>query len=319
MLKRSLSVKRAICLIFCVLFILLSFCGCSDNLSESTSDKVTFTDALGREVSVEKNPERVACLIGSFADVWALAGGTVCAASEDAWEDFEINLDNAVNIGGAHSPDIEKLISSEPELVIASASTAADIEMKDSLEKMGITAVYFDVDSFDDYLNMLNICTDITGRKDLYKKNGTELSERINEIKSNFSDLNLTEEKRTVLLLRASSGFVKAKGSEGTVLGEMLKDIGCINIADSDKTVLENLSIESIVRENPCHIFVVAMGDDTEAARDSLSKLFSENPLWNTLKAVKENRLHYMDKKLFNLKPNARWSEAYEILVELFK
>lgn len=303
----------------CVLFILLSFGGCSDSSQESTSDKVAFTDSLGREVSVAKNPERVACLIGSFADVWALAGGTVCAASEDAWEDFEINLDNAVNIGGAHSPDIEKLISAEPELVIASASTAAYVEMKDSLEKMGIAVAYFDVDSFDDYINMLRICTDITGRKDLYKKNGTDISEKINVIKNSFSELDLPTEKRTVLLLRASSGFVKAKGSEGTVLGEMLKDIGCINIADSDKTLLENLSIESVVRENPYHIFVVIMGDDTEAAKESLSKLFSENPLWKTLKSVEENRLHYMDKKLFNLKPNARWSEAYEILVELFK
>ena len=35
---------------------------------------VTFTDALGRTVTVE-SPKRVAALIGSFADVWCLAGG----------------------------------------------------------------------------------------------------------------------------------------------------------------------------------------------------------------------------------------------------
>ncbi|MBR0522212.1 MAG: hypothetical protein IJJ75_03370, partial [Firmicutes bacterium] len=29
----------------------------------------TFTDSLGREVTVEKRPERVACMIGSFADI----------------------------------------------------------------------------------------------------------------------------------------------------------------------------------------------------------------------------------------------------------
>ena len=35
---------------------------------------------------------------------------------------------------------------------------------------------YFDVDNFDDYLKMLDICTDITGRKDLYDKTASELS-----------------------------------------------------------------------------------------------------------------------------------------------
>ena len=32
----------------------------------------TFTDDLGRAVTVD-SPERVACLLGSFADVWVLA------------------------------------------------------------------------------------------------------------------------------------------------------------------------------------------------------------------------------------------------------
>ena len=39
-----------------------------------------------------------------------------------------------------------------------------------------------------------------------------------------------------------------------------------------------------------------------------------ENPAWGTLNAVQENRPHLMDKKLFNIKPNARWAEAYETL-----
>ena len=32
--------------------------------------------------------------------------------------------------------------------------------------------------------------------------------------------------------------------------------------------------------------------------------------------ALQENRLHLMDKSLFNLKPNDRWAESYQILYE---
>ena len=43
---------------------------------------------------------------------------------------------------------------------------------------------------------------------------------------------------------------------------------------------------------------------------------FSENPAWESLTAIREDRLHLMDKTLFNLKPNARWAESYQILYE---
>lgn len=305
--------KFWITVIVCLSLILTA---CSTGQPETAAgDTVEFTDALGREVSVEKNPERVAALIGSFADVWQLSGGTLCAAAEDAWEDFGLTLD-AVNIGGAHSPSLELLLAAEPQLVLASASTASNVEMKDTLEAAGITVVYFDVDHFDDYLHMLDICTDITGRKDLYEQNGLALQAQIDTVKTEYANCGASDKERTVLLLRAASGFVKAKGSSGTILGEMLADMGCINIADSDTSLLENLSVEAVIREEPYHIFVVTMGSDTEAALASLNHMMAENPAWNELDAVQENRLHMMEKTLFNLKPNARWAEAYERLYE---
>lgn len=293
----------------------LSGCsGANEKETDDVSDTVIFTDALGREISVEKNPSRTAALIGSFADVWQLSGGTLCAAPEDAWDDFGLELPEAVNLGGAHSPSFEALLSSAPDFVIASASTAANVDMKEQLEKTGITVAYFDVDNFDDYLEMLDICTDITGRKDLFEKNGLNVKSEIDRIKADFESADIPEEKRTVLLLRASAGFIKAKGSEGTILGEMLDDMGCINIADSDKSLLDDLSVESVIRKEPYHIFVVTMGDDTEKALSNLTRMMEENPAWGTLSAVKEDRLHVMDRKLFNIKPNAKWAQAYEKL-----
>ena len=289
----------------------------SGNETANNENRVTFTDALGREVSVEKKPERTAALIGSFADVWALSGGTLCAAPEDAWEDFGLELPEAVNLGGAHSPGFEALLSSDPDFVIASASTAANVDMKEQLENAGITVAFFDVDDFGDYLEMLDICTDITGRKDLFEKNGLNVKNEIDSIKAEFANADIPEDKRTVLLLRASAGFIKAKDSEGTILGEMLSDLGCINIADSDKSLLEDLSVESVIRNEPYRIFVVTMGDDTEKALSNLTRMMEENPAWGTLSAVKNDRLHVMEKKLFNIKPNAKWAQAYEKLSDI--
>ena len=299
-----------------ILAMLLSVTACSGQEKKADENTVTFTDALDRKVSVAKNPERVAALLGSFADVWMLAGGELCAAAEDAWEDFGLELPSCTNIGGAHSPSLELLISADPDFVIASASTASNVEMKETLEAMGITVAYFDVDNFDDYLYMLNICTDITERKDLYEQNGLAIKAKIDKIKAQYAEADIPDEERKILLLRTASSFVKAKGSYGTILGEMLADMGCINIADGDASLLENLSVEAVIRENPYHIFAVTMGSDTEAAKQMLENLIKENPAWSSLDAVKEGRLYVMDKTLFNLKPNDRWAESYEKLYE---
>ena len=318
MLRKSLSANKILCLFTALALIITPICGCSEKESVSdVSDSVTFTDALGREVTVNKNPERVAALLGSFADTWVLSGGRLCAAAEDAWDDFGLDLENAVNLGGAHSPSLEALLSADPDFVIASSATAAAVEMKNSLESAGITVAYFDVNSFYDYLSMLSICTDITGRKDLYEQNGEKVKEEIERIKEDFNSAALPEEKRTVLLLRTSASSVKAKGGEGTVLGEMLSDLNCINIADSDKTLLDNLSVESVIRKEPYRIFAVTMGNDTAAAEKNLNNLMEENPAWGRLEAVSNKRMYVMDRKLFNLKPNANWAKAYEQLVEI--
>lgn len=302
------------CISLLSILLCLALLGCSAEPSLPSENAITFTDALGRQVSVPQNPQRVAALIGSFADVWLLAGGTVCATAEDAWADFGLELPGAVNIGGAHSPNLELLFSADPDFVIASASTASNVQLKDALEAAGITVAYFDVDSFEDYLEMLRLCTRITGRNDLYERNGLAIQKQIESIKGQVV---LPEAQRTILLLRAHSGSVKAKGSDGTILGEMLADLGCINIADSDTSLLETLSVESVIRQEPYRIFVVTMGDDTQKALENLSRMMDENPAWGNLRAVTENRLHIMDRKLFNIKPNENWAESYETLCEI--
>ena len=314
-MKKEKTIKNIVAFLL-ITAVLFSMSACNGQPKNENKNTVVFTDALGREVNIKKNPERVAALLGSFADVWMLAGGKLCASAEDAWEDFGLELDDAVNIGGAHSPSLELLISADPDFVIASASTASNVEMRETLEAMGIAVAYFDVDNFEDYLKMLDICTDITERKDLYEQNGLAIKAQIDEIKAEYKNSDIPEDERKVLLLRAASSFVKAKGSSGTILGEMLHDMGCINIADSNTSLLENLSVEAIIREEPYHIFVVMMGSDTEAAEKSLENLMKENPALSSLDAVKNGRLHVMDKTLFNLKPNDRWAESYEILYE---
>jgi iron complex transport system substrate-binding protein len=48
-----------------------------------------------------------------------------------------------------------------------------------------------------------------------------------------------------------------------------------------------------------------------------LDKTLFPNPAWQTLTAVQEGNCYMMDPALYNLKPNARWGEAYEKLAQI--
>lgn len=308
-------------LLICVLlslFLLVS-CGTAAPSSQSASaaqaDSVTFTDDLGRTVTVD-SPKRVAALIGSFADVWCIAGGkdTLVAAADDTWTQFDLDLDESViNLGKVSEPSAETLLTAQPDFVLASTKTSADVELMPTLENAGIPTAYFDVSSFEDYLRMLEICTRITGCEDRYEQYGTLVQEQVDAAIASAQD----KQGPTVLYLRATGSSCKVKNSQNTVLGEMLADLGCTNIADSDESLLETLSMEAILQADPECIFIVLQGSDQEKARQTLEKAVLSSPAWQQLRAVQQNKCYYMDQQLYNVKPNARWGEAYEGLAEI--
>lgn len=275
---------------------------------------VTFTDDLGRTVTVE-NPQRVACLIGSFADIWYLAGGVeeIVATADDTWRYFDLPLDeNVVNLGGTKELNLEQLIASDPDFVLASCNTSGNVELESTFEEMGLNVAYFSVSSFEDYLRMLEVCTDITGCGENYETYGVQVKEQVDSAIAKADG-----SKPSVLYIRASGSSCKVKGSEGSVLGEMLADLDCENIADREDSLLENLSLEVILEEDPDYIFVVMQSADPTEAQEMLENTLLNQPAWQTLTAVKEGRYYVMDQTLYNLKPNEKWGQAYEELAEI--
>lgn len=280
----------------------------------------TFTDDLGREVTLEAAPRRVAALTGSYADIWCTAGGrdTLVASASDAWTDFDLGLGEEVaNIGGAMGVSVEELLAAAPDLVLASTNIPSNQEMLPALEAAGVDVAFFSVDTFEDYLRMLEICTGLTGSPEAYQTYGEAVAEEIEAARAR-ADAALEEQgPEKVLYIRAAASVVKPKGSSGTVLGEMLADLGCINIADQDQSLLEDLSMEAILAADPDKILIVLQGADPEPAKAQLEGEVLSNPAWQQLTAVREGRVYYMDKDLYHLKPNARWGEAYDHLVEI--
>lgn len=161
------------------------------------------------------------------------------------------------------------------------------------------------------YLDMLRICTHLTGSTDNYELYGTRVLEQFHAALSRVG-----EDSPAVLCLRVSGSYCRVKGSDGNVLGEMLAELGSVNVADGS-SLLEELSMEAIMDADPDYIFAVLLGDDQSKAQEPLEAALLQNPAWQSLRAVRDGHFYVLDHQLYNQKPNARWGEAYEGLVDI--
>ena len=258
-----------------------------------------------------QEPERVVCLYGSFAEAWLEAGGTLAGVTDDAVSERGLETD-AVVIGSTKAPNLELIISLEPDWVILSADIAAQVSAMEVLEAAGLSCTAFRVDTVQDYAAMMDAFTARTGRRDVYEEQVLPMLSEIDAICERAKAYEAPE----VLLLRAFSTGAKAKGADN-LAGVMLRDLGCVNLVEKYPSLLEELSLESIVTEDPDWIFISVMGGDEEAALSALNASLGANPAFQALTAVREGRMVVLPRELFHYKPNARWSESYACLYDV--
>ncbi|MBQ4577736.1 MAG: ABC transporter substrate-binding protein [Clostridia bacterium] len=297
-------VKKALC----ALLSLLLLAGCAP--MNAPREGVAITDAMGNTAQLAPDA-RVVCAYASFAQCWLAAGGVPVGVTADAVEERHLPVGDAAVVGTTKALDLEQVVALNPDYVLLSADLTAHTQLEESLRQMGLAYGYFRVDTFEDYKEMMAQLCAVTGREDLYQSNVLEVEENIAGIRERIPG----NETRSALLLRAYSTGVKAKGDD-ILAGQILKEYGLRNPVDSSPSLLEELSMEAILREDPDCIFVVTMGDEAAAA-DYLTGRMASDPAWSGLRALREGRCYVLPQDLFHHKPNERWDESYAYLAKI--
>ena len=274
-------------------------------------DAVAFTDALGYEAVIE-SWDRVVSLYGSFAETWQLAGGELVGATSDAIQERQLDLGDAAVVGTVKEPNLEEIIAADPDFVILAADIAAQAALHDALVQAQIPHAYYRTDTFQEYLAMLKDFCTMTGRQDLYEKNGQAVQQEIDAVLEAVAG----QSAPTALLIRAYSSGAKAKGSDN-LAGAILEDLGAENLVSRHGSLLEDLSMEEIIAADPDFILLTTMGASDDAAVAFMAETFEADPAWQELSAVQNGRYVLLPRDLFHYKPNARWGESYAYLADI--
>ena len=239
------------------------------------------------ETTVPDNPQRIVVLEFSFVDALAAVGiSPVGVADDNKGEEALIpeiasKLGEWTPVGARKQPSLEVVSSLNPDLIIA------DLKRHEAVfgELSGIapTIVLRGLQgTYEDNVASMSVIGEALGLSDQMEKRIAEHRSTIEALAAKVP----ASESRTVLpAVVWADGFNAHASSSYT--GELLEKIGFKNaIQSAPGKPYATMTLENLIAIDPDVIFLMKYSDVT------IVDGWKSNPLWNVLKAVKNNQIH---------------------------
>ena len=294
-----------------VLAILILMLACTSdresNLSQSTQDisePISVVDALGRTVSFESVPERIAAISPTATEILYAAGGT--SILRDRSSNFPLEVQSLPDVGSAYAPSIETLVSAKPDLVLIESITQA--RLASDLEQVNLKVLAVKSETIDDIKNYIIKVGQIIGKE-------TVASNKVSEIEKRLAEVGQADGRSVLILISDQDRNLYAARPE-SYTGLIATTSGLINKAEGlpDSGPFPGFSLmspEAILVSNPDVLITITPAPEP-APR--LSKTITQIPPFSSLKAVLNMRIFEADAALFLQSPGPRIVEAVESL-----
>lgn len=291
--------------------ILLIFISCFLALSNAEETRsVSLTDDIGRVVTISEAPARIISLSPSNTEIlFALGlqdhvvGVTKYCNYPPEIEELK-NSGNIVEIGGYKDPDIEKIISLRPDLILASKIQSSSIIP--DLENAGIPTFAVNSDNLSHVLQSIKNIGKITWKEE----NAAELVQNMeSRIKTLSEKVDPLQKKRVLYVLWHDP--LQTAGA-GTVQDEVIEMAGGENIFH-DLSGYPLIDPESVALKNP-EIIITGVGSG-ERRDDPLNWARTEDGIEDT-DARKDNRIYQVQGDIIT-RAGPRIVDALEMIAKI--
>jgi len=300
-----------------LIIILITLCivGCKNEskISESnpqnhktnTAFPITLTDQMGREVTIEKLPERIISLAPSNTEILFTLGLEDRIVGVTDFCDYPEAAKSKEKIGGFSEPNIEKIISLQPDLILATSMHQKPVE---EFEKLNVPSVVLDPKDFEDVFTSIEIIGKATGQDDKAAAIVGDLKARVKDVDDKV--IKLTEDERPKVYYEIWPSPITTAGP-GTFVNDIIQRAGGENIAKDAKKAYPQYSQEMIVAKNPDIIIFSHHGSSNQSAEDILNRQG-----WESIEAIKNNKVFYVEENLVQ-RATPRLVDGLEQLAEM--
>jgi iron complex transport system substrate-binding protein len=266
---------------------------------------VTITDQYGRTVTV-KSSQRIISLSPAHTEIlFALGLGSRVVGVSD-YSDYPAEAANVASIGGYDSPNMEKIISLEPDLVLA---TEEHEKAVDQLTKYNIPTIALNPKTVNEVFDTITLIGKVTGTDVKAASLVNDMKTRMAKITAITSQLRDAQKPKVFMVIWFDPIWTVGAG---TFHDELIKMAGGINIA-GNLSGYTDMSIENVITDNPQIIIAgVGMGTGNDAA---LKAMLTDDRLSNT-DARLNNWVYGANMDIIS-RPGPRLADALEILFKL--
>lgn len=270
------------------------------NEASSSAFPLTITDATGTEIYLEKAPERLVSLAPSNTEnAFALGLGSKVVGVTD-WDNYPEEVKKIEKIGGLE-PNVEKILSLEPDLVIAHVS--ANHKSIQPLRDAGLRVLALpDSKSFDGVYEALRMLGKATGTQDKAEEVIQQMEQKKAAITAKVAGL--SEKEKVKVWVEVSPDLHTA--GRGTFIDDLIRLAGGINVAAEEEGWVQ-LSEEQVIAAQPDVIITTYGGYETKKPSEQIRA----RKAWADLPAVKENRIYDVNSDLVS-RPGPRLVEGLE-------
>jgi len=276
--------------------------GNENNNSENSVNTVypfKFTDDSGKEIVLEKAPDKVASGSPSITEIIFaikandnLVGVTqFCNFPEEA---MKIDI-----TGDYNGPSIEKLIEFGANVYIT--DHIAD-DVRKTLEDAKITVIVLASKNYEDVFSKILLM------RQIFDKNKEADSTLISMKNREAALLNAIKDLKSKRVFYEVWHDPLMTSGPGSFIDEMIKMLGSENIASDAASAYAEFSVETLIERNP-EVYITA-NDGMKTVEDIKARTG-----YDQIDAIKNDRIYFLDSDIIS-RPGPRIVEGLEILAE---
>ncbi len=221
-----------------------------------TVQLISVTDDAGITYTFEGPVDSIVSLAPSITEIvyFVNAGDKLIGRTD--YCNYPEEASEVASIGGYYSPDVELIVSLDPEVVLAD-SIQVDSGDVAYLQSLGMTVIVIDSQSIDDILDNILMVGEITGNLDTATEGVTGLQARIDAVVETIAAANVSDEDKPGVLHVTWYDPLWTIG-QGSFLNIVIEMAGGVNIFNDITDSDFQADLEQAISRNPDVITVVS-------------------------------------------------------------
>ncbi len=305
--------KKRILAMLMIFILIFSMAGCKKNeetpetgadetngsdegmVTETGVYPITVTDSNGREVTIDKMPEKIVSTVPSNTEIIYEIGKGENLVGVSVYCNYPVEAQEVEKIGDYDGPNLELIIGLDPDVVLGSWMSD---DVVAQLEDAGIKVVLVNPGDLEQTYETMQMIGDIVGASEEADQMVSGLKAKQEMIMNRVAGY----EAKTVFYEIWNDPLMTA--GPGSFHSELITLANGVNIAADTKSSYPEYSLEMLIAKNPQ---VYLTGDDGfKTAEDIFAREGYEN-----IEAIKTGQLFMLNKDILS-RPGPRIIEAFE-------